>query len=243
MELKLDLHIHSAASPDGILKPDEIVAACRARGLNGCAICDHDVLYQGRTEYDGFLLIPGEEFSTEYGHLLGLFLQQEIQWNSFEELVSAIHAQGGLAVLAHPFEHRMDATVLEPILHLLDGVESWNSRADRKNRCANAMAQQFAQQHGLAETAGSDAHRLQEIGNAALILETEPVAETVRQAILCGNGIITGIESPGRYTALSQLVRRRREGCHSPKRWAMALLFLLKCCLEDITRRGKRTCR
>ena len=38
MELKLDLHIHSQRSPDGIMTLDEIVSLAKARGLDGAAV-------------------------------------------------------------------------------------------------------------------------------------------------------------------------------------------------------------
>ena len=46
MELNLDLHVHSAASHDGRMTVEEIVAGAREKGLKGAAICDHDVLFR-----------------------------------------------------------------------------------------------------------------------------------------------------------------------------------------------------
>jgi predicted metal-dependent phosphoesterase TrpH len=43
--MKLDLHIHSSASADGIMEISEIVKAAKERGIDGVAICDHDVFY------------------------------------------------------------------------------------------------------------------------------------------------------------------------------------------------------
>ena len=43
MELRLDLHIHSERSFDGCMSLSEIVALARERGLNGVAICDHEI--------------------------------------------------------------------------------------------------------------------------------------------------------------------------------------------------------
>ena len=74
MELKLDLHIHSERSPDGIMPLEEIVSLARARGLDGAAVCDHDLALTGPPRFDDFLLIPGVEVSTQLGHLLGLFV-------------------------------------------------------------------------------------------------------------------------------------------------------------------------
>ena len=78
MRLRLDLHTHSAASPDGRMSIDELVRAAKAAGLDGVAVTDHDAVLTDPPTYDDFLVIPGCEFSTEYGHLLGLFLREPI---------------------------------------------------------------------------------------------------------------------------------------------------------------------
>ena len=106
MEIKLDLHVHSHLSPDGRMSPEEIAAAAKKAGLQAVAICDHERVWQGARECDGILLIPGGEFSTEHGHLLGLFLSSPIEKGSFAETAAAIRAQGGIPVLAHPFQKR-----------------------------------------------------------------------------------------------------------------------------------------
>jgi len=100
MELRLDLHIHSERSFDGCMSLSEIVALARERGLNGVAICDHDRVLDEVPEFDDFLVIPATEVSTERGHLLGLFVREPIETRKFSESVTAIHAQGGLAVIA-----------------------------------------------------------------------------------------------------------------------------------------------
>ena len=79
------------------------------------------------------LILPGVEFSTEYGHLLALFLSREISYTTWEETTKAVHAQGGVTVLAHPFQKSRPASSLLPLVPHLDGVEVWNSRANRKN--------------------------------------------------------------------------------------------------------------
>ena len=78
MTLTLDLHIHSAASHDGRLTLPEIAALAAAAGLDGVAVCDHDVVLTEAPEDFGVLIIPGAEFSTEHGHLLGRFLTAPI---------------------------------------------------------------------------------------------------------------------------------------------------------------------
>ena len=50
-----------------------------------------------------FELVVGEEVTTRSGHVVGLFLREPIPaFRSVAETVERIHAQGGLAVAAHP---------------------------------------------------------------------------------------------------------------------------------------------
>ena len=239
MQLKLDLHVHSLHSPDGQMSLEEIVSLCRTRGLNGAAVCDHDRVLTSQPAFSDFLLIPGVEVSTQFGHLLGLFVSQPIHTNDFYAAVDAIHAQGGLAVLAHPFQHSAEESRIAPIVHLLDGIEVFNSRAARKNKSANGMAAEFAQVHGLAPFAGSDAHVPQEIGNATITLDvTDERPETVKAALLCGQGHITGQNSPARYTARSQLTKliKTQASISSYLRWT---LFATKCYAQDFFTKGE----
>lgn len=104
MEVRFDLHIHSEHSPDGRMSLDEIVSCARARGLQGVAVCDHDRALTETWDTPDFLLIPGVELSTDQGHLLGLFVTEQIEARELGAAIDAVHACGGLAVMAHPFE-------------------------------------------------------------------------------------------------------------------------------------------
>ena len=82
MPLNIDLHTHSFFSGDGISSPEDLIAAARAKGLNGIAITDHNtcdavnyLLEKGLMRLDGlpvndFLVVPGVEVTTADGHLL-----------------------------------------------------------------------------------------------------------------------------------------------------------------------------
>ena len=238
MELKLDLHVHSRRSLDGVMTLDEIVSLARARGLDGAAVCDHDLALTEAPEYGDFLLIPGIEVSTQFGHLLGLFLTGPVETRDFFEAVEAIHSQGGLAALAHPFEHSRDAGRLEPAVPLLDGVEVWNSRADRKIHDANRLAASFAQVCRLRPFGGSDAHCPQEVGNGFTTVEAEKLTlEAVKAALLEGNTQASGRRSRTWYAARSQLTKRNKTGA-KPLSYAKWAAFAAKCCLQDIFWRG-----
>lgn len=238
MKIKLDLHVHSERSPDGIMTIEEIVSLAKAKGLNGAAVCDHDLALLDAPEFDGFLIIPGIEVSTQFGHLLGLFLTGPVETRDFFEAVEAIHAQGGLAVLAHPFEHSRDGSRLAPAVPLLDGLEVWNSRADRKIRDANRLAASFAQVCRLRPFGGSDAHCPQEVGNGFTTVEAEKLTlEAVKAALLEKNAQASGHRSRAWYAARSQLTKRNKTGAR-PLSYAKWAAFAAKCCLRDIFWRG-----
>jgi len=237
MRLRLDLHTHSAASPDGRMSIDELVRAARAAGLDGVAVTDHDAVLTDPPAYDDFLVIPGCEFSTEYGHLLGLFLREPIGRLSFAQTAEAIRAQGGLAVLAHPFERTRDAARFVALAPLLDGVEVWNGRAERKIRDANALALQFAADTGLRQFAGSDAHLPRELGNGVVTLEvSEPTPDGVRAALLHADVEISGRRGAAFSVARSQFTRLNKLRAR-PAAYAKWLLFAGKCAAEDLFRR------
>ena len=241
MELRLDLHIHSERSPDGCMTLAEIAERAGAAGLNGVAVCDHDRVLEEVAGFPDLLLIPGVEVSTEYGHLLGLFVREPIGTRKFAEAVERIHSQGGLAVLAHPFEHSRDAGRTAPIVPLLDGVEVWNSRAERKIADANSLAETFARTHGLRRFAGSDAHVPQEIGHGVTMIQAEACTlEAVKAALLRGESRIRGCRSKAWHTARSQLTKRKKTKA-GPAAYAKWAAFALKCCAQDLIRKGDGT--
>lgn len=236
MTLTLDLHIHSAASHDGRMTLAEIAEAAKEAGLDGVAVCDHDVVLTEVPDDLGVLVIPGAEFSTEHGHLLGLFLTAPIEHRSFAETVAAIHAQGGLAVLAHPFERSRDAERLEPLAPLLDGIEVFNGRADRKIPDANARAQAFAANHNLRPFAGSDAHVLREIGNGTVTIEAEDrTLGAVKTALMTSAVTVHGRRGASLDVARSQLTKLKKRGA-GPARYLKWALFACKCAAEDLLR-------
>lgn len=242
MELKLDLHIHSEASPDGRMRVEEITELAKTRGLQGVAICDHNVLYRPREDTDthGILVIPGIEFSTDCGHLLGLFLTEPLEGQDAESLIRGIHAQGGLAVLAHPFEHSADAERFKKIVPLLDGMELWNGRANRKFSDANDRARRFARENGLAGTGGSDAHLPREIGNGFVTVEVEELSlQAVKEALRRPGNPVSGQNGRHWDAARSRRTRlsKTNAGLGSRLKW---FAYAGKCLLEDLLHRPLR---
>ena len=242
MRITLDLHIHSGASHDGRLTPAQIIEEARNVGLDGVAICDHDTFpdLTGVEIPEDFLLIPADEISTDLGHILGLLydVPPEIPKNrSAVDAIDAIHAAGGLAVLAHPFQHSRDEERLTPLIGKLDGVEVFNARAARKNRDANDQAAAFAKKHGLAAFAGSDAHVAREIGSGRVRVEVdERSLSAVREALQGGGTEASGVDGRHIDVARSQWTKLRKQGA-GPLKYGKWALFAIKCAAEDLFRR------
>jgi predicted metal-dependent phosphoesterase TrpH len=253
MELRLDLHVHSAQSIDGQMSLGEIIDAARSRGLDGVAVCEHDRLFQPDEELEvpeDFLLIPGEEFTTEFGHVLGLFLTKEIRYRmceygaseeaifeNVEHLCASIHEQGGLCVVAHPFKSDRSADRLLPILGWIDGIETWNARAGSRYPEANSMAALFARIHRLPAFAGSDAHLKQEVGNGFVTVEAEARSpEAVREALKRLGNPVSGDNCQRKNLAKSQYIylKNTNAGSFRYLKWSA---FALRCAVRDLLHR------
>jgi predicted metal-dependent phosphoesterase TrpH len=105
-----DMHIHSLYS-DGTASVREILDYIEtATDLDVVAITDHEridgALRAAAVHRDGgysFDLVVGEEITTRRGHVLALFVTERIApLRPLDETLRAIHAQGGLAIAAHP---------------------------------------------------------------------------------------------------------------------------------------------
>lgn len=168
--LRLDLHVHSARSPDGRAEVDRFVAALAARGLHGLALTDHNTV-EGHArlaalarDHPDLTLLPGAEVSTLEGHLL-VYGTPHLPppQQALDETVEWVVRNGGVPVLAHPFRrvHGVGGEVARRAC--VPAVEVVNGHNGRR---ANARAAEVAVARRLGTTGGSDAHDPRELGRA-----------------------------------------------------------------------------
>jgi predicted metal-dependent phosphoesterase TrpH len=194
---RADLHMHSTYS-DGIGTIQQVLDYVQQHTkLDVIALTDHDVIEgalrarelwaKGSYRFD---FIVGEEVSTKSGHLLALFIEKHIPPRlSMEESIDLIHAQGGLAIVAHPlnqiFRHSCPRYVLDRIRASnsvwLDGIETWNASfcGIYVNRVAMKRNREY---YGWSELGNSDAHTLSAIGSGCTWFEGKSALD-IRAAI------------------------------------------------------------
>lgn len=167
--MRCDLHIHTMYSPDSKTTPEQIISRCKKTGIDCIAVTDHNTI-AGAVELKRiapFKVIVSSEIHTRDGEVIGYFLSEEIPGKlPALETVRLIKKQGGLACVPHPFDILRGSAInrdsLDEILQEVDIIETFNARSFYRHY--NTMARQFAAQHNLPASAGSDAHTPEEIG-------------------------------------------------------------------------------
>lgn len=192
---KADLHIHSQHSDGAHDIPTILAHVATHTDLRVIAITDHDCI-SGALEARalapryGLEVVIGEEVSTDRGHLLALFIRDQVPSGlSIPETVAAVHEQGGIAVLAHPCDricnsplrHRPRPTLDDWRSFGLDGLEGINGC--QLDPLANPRSQAMARRLCLASTGGSDAHHKDVIGVAHTLFRGRSAGD-LRRALL-----------------------------------------------------------
>jgi predicted metal-dependent phosphoesterase TrpH len=173
----VDFHIHTRFSRDSILGEERFIRTAIARGLTHVAITNHNnvegaIAVRDKVRElgldDRLTVILGEEVSTTDGEVVGLFLQRTIPRGlSADETADAIHEQGGLVSIPHPFDPFRASHIREqPLIKLaeagkIDAVEVFNSRVTLQRH--NLKAAEFAARYGIPGIAASDSHSSFEI--------------------------------------------------------------------------------
>lgn len=202
--LSVELHTHSSLSYDGRDPIELLLEQAAAVGLDALAITDHDEIEASiaaaeQAEEYGLVGIPGMEVSSAAGHVLGLGIHERVPAGlSFGETLDRIREQDGVVVVPHPFQKSRSgvmANITESELAEADAIEVYNSRllTGRGNR----KAKRFAERNELPQTAGSDAHISEMVGQAVTrIGANDRSSEAILEAILEGRTTVEGKRTP-----------------------------------------------
>lgn len=186
--LRIETHCHTQSSQDSLTDPADLLAACRRKGIDRVIITDHNTIAGALAaqQLDPERVIVGEEIMTRSGELLAAFVTEEIPPGlPALEAIRRLRAQGAFISVSHPFDftragHWRLPDLLEIVPHV-DAIEVFNARCLLASM--DRRAQQFAAEHRLAGTVGSDAHTVQELGGAVLELPPFQDAESLRVSL------------------------------------------------------------
>jgi len=212
--VKIDPHVHSRfSSKDSVAPVYQIEEERIRKELDWVAVVDHNTIAETARdlkEISGFPFILGEEiltldknYSDKRIEVVGLFLQEPISRGmTMTETIYQIGAQGGIVVIPHLFEewrHGAGKSGSRDIINqclvqkIPVAIEILNARAraPKYNRWAVEFWRNEFAGEGVLATAGSDAHRIAEIGRAYVAVppwETkEEFLEALEQARIVGN--------------------------------------------------------
>jgi predicted metal-dependent phosphoesterase TrpH len=173
-----DFHSHSHYSRDSVLNPRTYIDRCIQRGINVIAVTDHNEIEGAfviqKMAPPELKVIIGEEVKTAEGEIIGLFLHDIVPRDmSPEDTVRAIHEQGGMAVIPHPFDKFrrsvLTGAAIERVKHDVDAIEGFNARNIIAGH--DIKAQDLATSVDKPTTLGTDSHSPWELGGAALEME------------------------------------------------------------------------
>src|SRR5438093_1100296 len=109
---KADLQLHSDLG-DGLASPEQILDAAERARLDVIALTDHDDIRGAFTirelasrRSSQVEVVLGVEVTTRSGHLLALWIEDEIPMLAgLAETVARVHAAGGVAIVPHPLSY------------------------------------------------------------------------------------------------------------------------------------------
>ena len=104
--LRADFHVH-AFPGDGLLPAWELAREARRRNIDVIAITNHNQTIAAAlppVSSEGLpLVVRGQEVTSPEFHLVAIGVREKIDWRlPLPAVIDAIHAQGGVAIGAHP---------------------------------------------------------------------------------------------------------------------------------------------
>lgn len=184
--IRAEFHCHTIRSKDSLLKPADLVKACKQKGIGRVVITDHNSI-RGALEaqqIDPDLVIVGEEIMTSRGEILASFVKEEIPRGlDPQEVITRLREQGAFISVSHPMDRVRSGAWkkedLDQIIDQVDAIEVFNARCWYSED--NPLALAYANQHHLPGTAGSDAHVAFELGRAVLEIRPFHTANELRE--------------------------------------------------------------
>jgi predicted metal-dependent phosphoesterase TrpH len=177
----IDLHTHSyPASSCSSVSEDQLIEEAKRIGLDGICLTDHNYVWnpdrvKELNQKHGFLVLRGNEITTDQGHMLVFGLNTNIRERGIiklDELRREVKKVDGFMIVVHPFRGfltfgveqlglNLEKAIKRPLFKYVDAVEVMNGKVTKEE---NDFASEVAAGLGLPGIGGSDAHKASEIG-------------------------------------------------------------------------------
>jgi hypothetical protein len=186
--MRIDLHIHTRPrSSCSLIDPKELLVEAKRAGLDAICLTEHQHRWDPRdvealSREGGIPVFQGNEITTNQGDILVFGYPEDVKGVvALDDLRLEVRKAGGMMIAAHPFrgfllfgiaQLRLDVEQASrrPVFQSVDGIEVLNCKVTDPE---NEMARRVADRLGLTAVAGSDAHRLDEVGQCLTILEKD----------------------------------------------------------------------
>ena len=173
--MKIDFHVHTNRSVDGVHSPREMVKKAKKTGLDAIAICDHNRIFpvheaKSLTKEFSLVVIPGIEggnIAIEK-HWIALGICRQISAIRINDILDTLRQENCISIAPHPHT-RLGFDAVES----LNGSEPWSNRQVRNST-------------GVPEVAGSDSHALPMLGFCWTKVEADGTLESILESIRQG---------------------------------------------------------
>ena len=188
--LLIDLHTHTyPKSDDSFVSVDDLIDQAKTLGLEGICLTEHDQFWslddvKSLSRRHEFLVLPGSEINTDAGHILVFGLREYVfGLHKPAFLRRSVTKAGGVMIAAHPYRRRylsdqgrnpearaemLRRAVADDFFLMCDAIEGCNGRGKPDE---NEFSRDLGNALALRATAGSDAHRVEQLGTAATRFE------------------------------------------------------------------------
>jgi len=183
--LKADFHVHTFYSKCSNMKPIDIVKNALIKKYDVLGVVDHNTvkgaLLTKKIAGKRLLIIPGEEIMTGQGEVI-VFLSDGKYNRNLTDIFERAKEMNHFFIIPHPFDFLRRNYFKNDILKVKpDAIEIFNSRV-LINRF-NEIAERYAEENKIPKIVGSDAHFIEEIGNATTLIDCESGIESIFKCI------------------------------------------------------------
>lgn len=195
--LAVDLHTHSSMWSDGVLTPWGLVLEAQRQQLDAIAVTGHHQLSDAKvarwfsTLIGGPTVIVGEELLAVDHHVLAIGVEAPVHSVTVQARIADIHAQGGVAIAAHPMREFWPAFAGTAAAGL-DGAEVCHPLV-YGNREAEAALIEFSAARSTAAIGSSDFHGLGRMGECrTYVFAADSSAPAILDAIRAKRTVVYG---------------------------------------------------